>query len=80
MRREGLWEEGNSITLRRDVTTQPILANSDSNFVVTEISVNQVRKCFPVMGVGVFASQEQPSSGLFAKCFCTFSQIGVGPQ
>ncbi len=37
-----------------------ILANSDPNFVITEISVNQVRKCFPALGVEVFPIQEQP--------------------
>ncbi len=29
------------------------LANSDPNFVISEISVNQVRKCFPAWGMGV---------------------------
>ncbi len=36
-----------------------ILANSDPNFVISEISVNQVRKCFPAWGLGVFTIQEQ---------------------
>ncbi len=36
-----------------------ILANSDQNFVISEISVNQVRKCFPAWVVGVFTIQEQ---------------------
>ena len=29
-----------------------ILANSDPNFVISEISVNQVRKCLPARGLG----------------------------
>ncbi len=36
-----------------------ILANSDPNFVISEISVNQVRKWFHAWGVGVFTIQEQ---------------------
>ena len=36
-----------------------ILANSDPNFVISEISVNQVKKCFHALGVGVFTIQEQ---------------------
>ncbi len=41
-----------------------ILTNSDPNFVISEISVNQVRKCFRAWGVGVFTIQEQP-----CKCY-----------
>ncbi len=37
-----------------------ILANSDPKSVISEISVNQVRKWFPAWGVGVFTIQEQP--------------------
>ncbi len=36
-----------------------ILANSDKNFVISEISPNQVRKCSPPWGVGVFAALDQ---------------------
>ncbi len=39
-----------------------ILANSYPNSVISEISAIQVRKCFPVMGVGLFASHEKPSN------------------
>ncbi len=41
-----------------------ILANSNPNFVISEVSVNQVRKCFHAWGVGVFTIQKQP-----CKCY-----------
>ncbi len=41
-----------------------ILSNSYLNFVIPEISVNQVRKCYPAWGVGVFTIHEQP-----CKCY-----------
>ncbi len=37
-----------------------ILANFDPNFFISEISVNQVRKCFPAWGVRIFTIQKQP--------------------
>ncbi len=42
-----------------------ILANYDPNFVISEISVNQVRKCFHAWGMGDFAAVEQS-----LKCYC----------
>ena len=54
-----------------------ILANSDPNFVITEISVNQVTKCFPAWGVGVFTIQEQPckrhNGGRFLRILANFA-------
>ncbi len=46
-----------------------ILAKSDPNFVISEISVHQVRKCFPAWGVGVFTIQEQPCKCLNCRRF-----------
>ncbi len=49
-----------------------ILANPYPKSVISEISVNQVRKCFPVMGVVLFASQEKPSNVTIESGLCTF--------
>ncbi len=57
-----------------------ILANSATNFVISEISVNQVRKCFPVRGFGVFfccgsTVWNSISDVTIARDFCTFLPI-----
>ncbi len=60
-----------------------LLANSDPNFVISEISVNQVRKCFPAWGVGVFTIQEQsckcPNCRRLLRILANFTSIQSHP-
>ena len=56
-----------------------ILANSDPNFVISEISVNQVRKCFCAWGVEVFSIQEQPCKCHNCRIFpCILANFASG--
>ncbi len=49
-----------------------ILANSDPNFVISEIRVNQVGKCFPAWGWGSLLLWNSITKVTIAGGFCTF--------
>ncbi len=61
-----------------------ILANSGPIFVISEISVNQVRKCFPVWGVGVFTTLEQSykcyDCGMVLRILANFASANLIPD